>query len=85
MPSLKAFVIQSDKCRAYSKHNNKKTNCSLMLICLWCQHKCLHSAYLFQANSGPNSNGCQVSAPKKKNHFLDESFIQYIIFLGRIF
>ena len=57
----------------------KKPNYSLMLICLWYQHKCLHSSYLFQANSGPNSNGCQVSAPKKKNnnninHFLNESF-----------
>ena len=41
-----------------------------MLICLWCQRKCLYSAYLFQANSGPNSNGCQVSAPKKMMNFL---------------
>ena len=54
-----------------------KKKCFLMLICLWCQRKCLHSAYLFQANSGPNSNGCQVSAPKKKklNHFINESFV----------
>ena len=47
-----------------------KKNCFLMLICLWCQRKCLYSAYLFQANSGPNSNGCQVSAPKKMMNFL---------------
>ena len=54
-----------------------------MLILSLVPTQMLHSAYLFQANSGPNSNGCQVSAPKK-NHFLDEFFIQYILFLGRI-
>ena len=48
-----------------------------MLICLWCQHKCLHKVYLFQANSGPNSNGCQVCAPKKITFLMNFLFTIY--------
>ena len=44
---------------------------------------CLHGVLLFQANNGPNSNGCQVSAQKNNfTNFIDYSYFWMYIYVS---